>query len=378
MLKSRKILLISEPGNAGVKRHVLDILRCAFDDPRSNYEMALAYSLERSDNVYPEELEALKAQGVETVRFFSSNKMQPLRDLFSILRMACFIHRWKPDLIHCHSSKAGFLGRLIAKILAPSCPVLFTPNVISVNFSKSYFLPEYLLAQLTDQVVAASASEAKDLKDLGLFRNKPITPVPLCVTPQIPNELAASDRSPDRIRAVGCGRICRQKNSFLFFQLAELAADKNLPVDFVWIGDYGDNEESRLCQQLVARHQNLSLEVTGWLSDPDSVIKSADVFLMLSRYESFGYVTADAMALGLPVIGTSVSGTVDLVVDGETGFLVDAQLPELSNRLELLATDPSLRNSMGESGRIRIQKDYPLSRMWKELSELYEQWSSVS
>lgn len=364
-----KIFIISEPGIAGVKRHVLDIINQALDNGISPKDLTLAYSLARCDSQYPDEILSLKKKGVRCVSFPSKNGLQPVKDTFSLVKLLFHIHREEPDIVHCHSSKAGFLGRLATALIAPKSVSVFTPNVLSVFFSKSYYLPEYLLAKITDRLVAASKSESIDLTKLGIFRKNQITPIPLCV-PVIREDTPKHQN--DELTLMGCGRICRQKQSYLFFKLALRFHQLGQKTRFVWIGDFDDGDESQECRQLVSENPDINLVVTGWLDDPNALLKTADVFCMFSRYESFGYVTADAMSFGIPVIGTNVTGTVDLIENGVTGFIVPNEIEAILDKALYLVSNQSEREKMGLASKIKIVNELPLSRMWFDTFTLYQ------
>ena len=75
--------------------------------------------------------------------------------------------------------------------------------------------------------------------------------------------------------------------------------------------------------------------------------------------ESFGLVYAEALACGIPVIGTSVGGVPEIIDNGKTGYLVEPDNPvELSKRIQLLINNPEKRKIMGEKGRKIIEKRF--------------------
>ena len=99
---------------------------------------------------------------------------------------------------------------------------------------------------------------------------------------------------------------------------------------------------------------------------------AADVFVTTPWYEPFGITPVEAMACGVPVIGSAVGGIRTTVVDGVTGLLVPPKDPAaLAERLALLAASPALRHAMGEAGRQRANALYTWSRITDQLVDVY-------
>jgi glycosyltransferase involved in cell wall biosynthesis len=116
----------------------------------------------------------------------------------------------------------------------------------------------------------------------------------------------------------------------------------------------------------------------GYCSDLRPFLDAVDIFTLTSRYESFGYVTCEAMAMGKPVVATNVTGSNELVLPGVTGYLVDVADPQsLALALGDLAADWRLRRRMGEAGRARAREHYDLRRMIRDVERVYRElfWS---
>jgi D-inositol-3-phosphate glycosyltransferase len=99
---------------------------------------------------------------------------------------------------------------------------------------------------------------------------------------------------------------------------------------------------------------------------------AADVFVSTPWYESFGITTLEAMACGVPVIGSAVGGIQHSVADGSTGFLVPARDPiALAARLRQLRDDPMLRASLGRAGVERVRAHFGWDRITGQLIDVY-------
>jgi glycosyltransferase involved in cell wall biosynthesis len=102
--------------------------------------------------------------------------------------------------------------------------------------------------------------------------------------------------------------------------------------------------------------------------------KSCDIFLMPSRQEGFGIVFLEAMAFKKPVIGGNHGGTPEVILDNETGFLVEhGDVDGLADRIAILLRDPELCKRMGEAGRRRVEENYTFEPLRRKLMDLFAQ-----
>ena len=113
---------------------------------------------------------------------------------------------------------------------------------------------------------------------------------------------------------------------------------------------------------------------TGELPDARSAYAAMDVFALPSAQpEPFGGVVMEAMALGLPVIGTGIGGTTEQVADGETGFLVPPANPEaIAAAIAKLASDCEQRRQMGARGRRRVAEKFNIEAMTNRIVAVYK------
>jgi glycosyltransferase involved in cell wall biosynthesis len=156
------------------------------------------------------------------------------------------------------------------------------------------------------------------------------------------------------------GRFSEEKNHAMFVRAASMVHASNPDVRFLIAGQ-GPLENS--IKQMV-RHEGLAdaVEFCGYM-DVATFMKRIDVYVICSKIENLPYSILEAMAWAKPVIGTSVGGIPDLVLDGKTGCRVkseDAQ--ELSTVINEFVADPEKARAMGRAGRERIEQEFVLTK----------------
>lgn len=366
----RRLAVISEPGYAGVKRHVVDLLG-ALDLAR--FDVLFLYSLARADATYRAEIAALSARGVRCVETAMVREIRPRQDLQAALQLRRALAAFQPQVVHVHSSKAGFLGRLAARSVNLRVPTLYTPNLMACHDSRKYWWIEKAAVPFTSRIIAVSPSEQAQIRAWRLIAPERVVYAPMCLRPAgaYPVRWRPADAPP---RVAACGRICRQKQAALFFRVAAAVGRTRPDVQFRWIGDEGTDAEAAEVRALRAADPHAArVEITGWVSDAEQQIADADVFCMFSRAESFGFVTADAMMMGVPVLATPAMGTVDLVRDGETGALVPADAGALAARLLGLLTAPDAPRRLAARARVEVAERFTVDRMRDALQALYDE-----
>ena len=374
MKKKINILIFTEPTSAGVKRHVVDIIRNMHG---LDFNFTLVYSLRRADNSFFDELNQIKEMGVKTYETTLTSKPEPISDIYNSLVFARILLRERPDILHCHASKAGFIGRIVGRFILVKTPIFFTPNVISCKLNHSYHWLERIAAPFTSLIIGSSESETKDLNELSFLDKIPKQTVPLCIYEREQKNRDTSLKEKRSINVGACGRITHQKQALLFFKVAHSLQQTHPDFHFKWIGDFHkDDKESIKVKNFLEENQLTNISITGWLENPLEEIEKLDIFLMLSRYESFGYVTADALLAGIPVIGTRTTGTIDLIKDGYNGYLCGNNLNEIRDKLiHLKESENYTYMYLSQNAHKSIKTNYKMDIMISKLSSLYKEWS---
>ena len=201
--------------------------------------------------------------------------------------------------------------------------------------------------------------------------------------------LAEHGIDPTRRTVVFVGRITRQKGLPYFLRAARLLPDD---VQLVLCAGAPDTPEiaaevEGLVADLRATRSGVVL-ISEMLPQPEvaAILSAAQVFITPSVYEPLGIVNLEAMALGLPVVGTATGGIPDVIVDGETGYLVPIEQMQdgtgtpldpttfehdMADRLIRVLDDPELGRRMGEAGLVRAREHFSWEAIGVKTADLY-------
>lgn len=308
------------------------------------------------------------------------------------------------DVVHCHTWYAHF-GGIVAKLLY-GIPLVITVHSLEPlrpwkreQIGRGYDLSKWVektALEMADAVIAVSTSTRADI--LRLFDVDPAK------VPVIPNGIDTDeytqtiDRSvltryaidPDKPYVLFVGRMTRQKGLLYLLQAIE-----QLDRDTQVVLCAGESDTPELQQELESLIAELRAHRPGIVWIPEMVSRQttialysqAAVFCCPSIYEPFGIINLEAMACGTPVVGSRVGGIAEVVVDGQTGLLIDADISpdtphdpidpagfsaRLAEGINRLVRDPGLRRKMGDAGRQRVLDNYSWHSIAEKTLALYQ------
>ncbi len=371
-----KVLHVLEATSAGAARYVADLLLRIDTD---EFDVSFAYSPIRSDKRFWRDLNAIAARGIQLFEVPMSRSIDPRADAGAFWKLFRLIGTHRFDVVHGHSSKAGFLARLASKFANPKTVTVYSPHAIAIPVNHSYAHLERFAGLFTDAVLGVSRSERDELDGYHLMRSSKLHFVTagIDLSRYSPSTDGGAFRRwigvpEDAILIGSAGRISNQKDPFTFLKAAALLRTWGVPAYFAWAGDGELRERAESlssCMGIADR-----MRFIGYCSDLRPFLAAIDIFALTSRYESFGYVTCEAMAMGKPIVATNVSGSNELVADGLTGFLVNPGDAERAARaLRDLAQDTLLRRAMGLAGRKRVRERFEVGRMVRQVEDLYRE-----
>lgn len=304
-------------------------------------------------------------------------QISPLKDLLTLIKLFHFFHSYHPDIVHCHSSKAGLLSRIAAR-LAGVPVIVFTVHGWSFYapqnqlLRKFYIWLEKMAARCGDALAFVSEADAAAARQEGIASCLNLTihnGLPL--RPLLDKQAARKQLGLPLDKAIigTVGRLSDQKNPLYVLEvLAQLKEEQDYL--FYWIGDGPLAEAAR--QKAADLGLNDYCHFIGYREDPTLWLAAMDIFLLLSRFEGLPLVIIEAMQQGVPVIAHAVGGTGELVRDGVNGYLIPAgdQRTVLTRIRELLA-EPEKALALGRRGRELAERHFTVERMLEQYLALY-------
>lgn len=236
----------------------------------------------------------------------ASRNLNPLKDIKALWELYTILKRIENiDIIHLHSSKAGFLGRIVSFLLGKSKKTIYTPHAISFlrldvspKKRKIFIWMEKFASFFGGKIVACSQSEKEAIEEQGIknvtFINNGIKPL----------EIEKKVNTSDKITIISVGRLSIQKNPKLFNDIALEFID-NPNIQFIWCGD----------GELKSELTSPNIKCTGWIERKTlkNYLANADIYLSTSLWEGLPLSVLEAMSIGLPVVLSDCVGNRDLV-----------------------------------------------------------------
>lgn len=283
------------------------------------------------------------------------------------------------DVVHTHGSKAGVLGRLVARMRRVPA-VVHTIHGFPVHDRMPPFKRRVLLAaeraaaRCADRIVCVCQANAREALDLGIARPKQLR----VVVSGVPSAQVRSG-SGERVRrelGIPAGapvvgtitRLMEQKAPLDFVAAARRVVEAVPDAHVLMVGD------GPLRGAVVAAAAGIQrLHVLGFRTDVPDVLAALDVVAFSSLWEGLGRALTEAVLVGKPVVATAVNGVPDLVVDGETGRLTTAGRPdELADRILEVLHHPDRGAAMGAAGAARMASRFDVDEMVTGLDAVYQ------
>jgi glycosyltransferase involved in cell wall biosynthesis len=304
--------------------------------------------------------------------------VKPLSDLNALLSIVKEIRKFKPDVIHTHTAKAGVVGRAASVISGHKSIRIhsFHGHLLNGYFgavkTRLIILVEKFLAFFTDQLLADGVNIKNDLLRVGIGNEKKFAVMSpglqLKGSPSMSGARKELMLDDNLVYCAFIGRVTQIKRPDRFLDVVAESKSRGVKVHFIVAGE-GD-----LLQYCADRVQAEDLPVTflGWREDIEVVLAATDLVLLTSDSEGTPLSLIEAGMMGIPVIATNVGSISEIVLDGETGLITDLSVEDLADAVARLAEDSDLRSRIGSAGKHYTLAKYGLARLVKDHQDLYK------
>jgi glycosyltransferase involved in cell wall biosynthesis len=300
--------------------------------------------------------------------------------LLGVQRVARFIRRHNIQIVHTHHYHAGVIGRIAARV--GGAPIsLVTEHSTQYPRKDHDFLIERALARITTQYIAVSAA-VKDAvaKQIHISRERfEVIPnsLPLHEIPDLSTDARQRKReqlqlAPNQPVIISIGRMQPEKGFPILLHAARRLVQQFPEAIFLIVGV--GPLESQLRQMVLELDLADNIRFLGVRHDVYELLQISEVLALPSLVEGLPLVLMEAGACQIPVVATNIGGIAEMIADGVNGFLIPVNdSTALAERLAELLRNPSLRTSMGVSGRQVVTERYRSDLVGAQLAELYRQ-----
>ena len=357
----RVLHVIARLNVGGTARYITQL---AYELPKHGIETFVATGF-----VQGAEVEDDSAQSIDLIRVSSMGRsISPIKDHFARKQLDKIIAEVKPDIIHTHTFKAGYVIRMKKQ----QVPVIHTfhghllddPEFSGIKL-KIIIELERLLAKKSAKLVTVGRRVSEELLEQKIgyrtqFVNIPPGVVPVNVTPrqQAFKNLNLEDDGKPLVGWIA--RVTGVKNPMRALEVADAMPDTR----FVMAGG-GD-----LLEQVKATAP-ANVSVIGW-SEAADLFGAADIILSTSENEGMPVALIEAQLAGKPVVATDVGSVSEVILNHETGIVTNKNAGSLASAVESLVLDKTTREEMGRLAIARAQALFSVDRMINAHIELYK------
>ncbi|BDC49337.1 glycosyl transferase [Bryobacterales bacterium F-183] len=301
--------------------------------------------------------------------------IHPVRDLQAIVQLSRMLKEYAPNLVSCHTAKAGLVGRLAAR--RAGIPAIFTPHGWSIGDRLSplagrvFTVVERTVAPASARIVNVCEAERRLAAKAKVGKAAQMAVIHNGVVDVDPSLRAEAGRRSDVVELVTVARMESPKDhATLLRALARIAA---LPWRLTWIG------EGPLQAEVIRLAKELGVEdrivFRGAAESSAPALAASQVFVLSSRSEGFPRSILEALRAGLPVVASNVGGIRESVSHRGNGFLFESgNAADCAHQLRELIEDAALRGTMGALSRKRYENEFTFERMMEATLRM---WNGV-
>ena len=369
----KKIVYIVESLEKGVGKHIQDLYLKISD--KKEFEIYILYGMDRASE---DILKKIDSQNLVPIK--NLKRKIGINDIKAIFEINKHLKRIKPDIVHCHSSKAGLSGRISAKLSGVSY-VIYSPHAYfflkfdSKSFKRKLFIcAERLLSKFFSNItITTSKGEDDDFikykldkKDKKILIEHGIE-ISEVSKKEIDDERRKYNVTDKNVFVGAMARFEEQKDPIGTFEIMKKLTQNNSNVKCVFWGNGTFYDEVK---KLNEENNNIII-LPGETKTPEINLNALDIYLTASLYEGLPYTLLTSLAVGLPIAASNVEGNKDCVFDGKNGVLFDAKDYEGAvNKIEYIIKENQFEQMKKESLKI-FKERFSMERMIEKYRSLY-------
>jgi len=363
--------------------YVIDQLSALGGGERAMIRMIRAHSprfnpqvLTFREDIHPEAKQQL-AVPIHVIPLVQTGSIEGLRAAMSIRAL---ILSERIHIVHTFFETSDLFAGFVAKLTGVKV-LISSRRDMGILRSRKHQIAYRVVGRLCSKVFTVSEAVREQVLEKDQLDPKRVTTLYTGIRIQHPQSFISNPDIRQRIGiphgvpiVLSVAHILPWKGHADFLRMAAHVHEKVPEAQFVVAGSANDRA---LFNELLLLRESLGLRShVHFLGEVDfvhSLCRSASVFCLLSESEGLPNVVLEAMAAGVPVVATKAGGTVELVVDGETGYLTEVGCPEeAAERVDRLLRSPQLARRMSTSARARVESLFSIERMMSTLERIYE------
>ncbi len=363
MTKQRLLHIQVLPLLSGVQNVMLNILE---NLPEDQYDI---YVISQSGGPLIDKLAELYVTHIPMDSLKRDVSIQDFKAFIGIYRIC---RKYKFDIVHTHSSKPGFLGRIAAR-LAGVKKIIHTShgypfNVFQPLYKQFFYrICEALAGLFCDYMVFVNNAD----REMAVTSNLISKQKALTIYNGIDVPETFERQTKDEEFIIGSSfRFWEQKNPIQTIKVAIAVCKRVEQIKFIFLGD---GELLEICKKHV---QNAGLEdritFPGWQKDVMPWLKQFDVFLLYSKWEGLPISILEAMSIGLPIVASDINGNNELVSE-QNGFLF--KLNEVDKLIETLISLPERKEELivwGNQSQLIVENKFSMKKFVSSYKSIYD------
>lgn len=316
--------------------------------------------------------ELLTRLGKEHIRTIVLPSLQrsinPFKDLLAVWDLIQLVRKIKPKILHVHSSKAGFIGRITGEIL--NIPTVYTVHGWSfTNPNLGWFqrkiliIIEKFMRRCTKYYIFVSKFDYNTAKQLKIMTSNNGEVIYNGVKDPKRNKKKVSN--PETIKIVMIARFSQQKDQITLIRALKLLNCSSYKTLFV--GDGPTMADSmKIADELKLRDE---IDFLGFQRNVGMFLEQSDVCVLSTNYEGLPISLIEAMSYGLPIVATNVGGNSELIKDGVNGYLTDGSAQDLADKIKLVTSNIA---TLGNESYKRFIEQFQIETMLNAINHVYE------